>query len=226
MTMGDLDNTSSERIFYFDIDNCLYSPDLGIHHLTRARIYAFGKEVGMDSASVVDTCSSYYKDYGLTVRGLINHHGIDVAEFNKKVDGDLPLESVIKPDPALRQMILSIKTRRWAFTNAGIDHARRVLKCLQVDDLFEGITYCDYTEPDFPCKPERRAYEKVMEESGVKDTQLCYFADDSVSNVKAAKEIGWTTVLVSKLPPGTSATTDFHITTIHELPKVLPQLFM
>ncbi|KAJ2860997.1 suppressor of deletion of TFIIS [Coemansia aciculifera] len=226
MTMGDLDNTPSERIFYFDIDNCLYSPDLGIHLLMKDRIYAFGKEIGLDSASVVDTCSSYYKDYGLTVRGLINHHGIDVAAFNKKVDGDLPLESVIKPDPALRQMILSIKTRRWAFTNAGIEHARRVLKCLQVDDLFEGITYCDYAEPNFPCKPERRAYEKAMRESGVKDMQLCYFADDSVSNVKAAKEIGWTAVLVSKQLPSASATTGLHITTIHELPMVLPQLFI
>ncbi|KAJ2840743.1 suppressor of deletion of TFIIS [Coemansia sp. 'formosensis'] len=226
MTMVDLEDTPVKPIFFFDIDNCLYSTDLGIDQLIKARIYEFGKEAGLDSTTVIDTCSSYYKDYGLTVRGFINHHGIDVAAFNKKVDGDLPLESVIKPDLALRNMILSIKTRRWAFTNAGIDHARRVLKCLQVDDLFEGITYCDYAEPNFPCKPERRAYEKAMKESGAKDVQVCYFADDSVANVKEAKAFGWTAVLVSKEKPRDSTSTDLHIKTIHELPLVLPQLFI
>ncbi|KAJ2909817.1 suppressor of deletion of TFIIS, partial [Coemansia aciculifera] len=140
------------------------------------------------------------------------------------------IESIIKPDPTLRLMIQSIKTRRWAFTNAGIMHAKRVLKCLQVDDLFEGITFCDYTEPDFPCKPERRAYSKAMAESGVADVRLCYFADDSAQNVKAAREIGWTAVLVSKQTPSASTTNagttkDLHTTSIHDLPSVLPQLF-
>ncbi|KAJ2439131.1 suppressor of deletion of TFIIS [Coemansia sp. RSA 2424] len=225
MTKGSMDDSQGARIFYFDIDNCLYSPELGIDLLMKDRIYAFGKDIGLDSASVVDTCSTYYKDYGLTVRGLINHHGIDVAAFNEKVDGSLPLESVIKPDPALRLMIQSIKTRRWAFTNAGIVHARRVLKCLQVEDLFEGVTFCDYAAPDFPCKPERRAYEKAMAESGVVDVRMCYFADDSISNVKTARELGWTAVLVSKQPPSASELTGLHIKTIHELPLVLPQLF-
>ncbi|KAJ2743508.1 suppressor of deletion of TFIIS [Coemansia sp. BCRC 34301] len=222
MTKGDL---QEERIFYFDIDNCLYPPELGIDVLMKDRIHAFGKDIGLDSASVVETCNSYYKYYGLTVRGLINHHGIDLAVFNDKVDSTLPLESVIKPDPALRLMIQLIKTRRWAFTNAGIMHAKRVLKCLQIDDLFEGITFCDYGEPDFPCKPERRAYEKAMAESGVSDVHMCYFADDSAQNVKVAREIGWTAVLVSKQPPSACEATGLHIKTIHELPSVLPQLF-
>ncbi|KAJ2491720.1 suppressor of deletion of TFIIS [Coemansia sp. RSA 2050] len=225
MTVSSLDGALGERIFFFDIDDCLYSPELCVHLLIKERIYEYGRSIGMDAATVVETCTSYYKDYGLTMRGFINHHGVDVAAFNDKVNGSLPLESVIKPDPALREMILSIKARRWAFTNAGFEHASRVLKCLQVDDLFEGITYCDYAEPDFPCKPERRAYEKAMKESGAKDVRLCYFADDSASNVNAAKEFGWTSVLVSKQQPVARAATDLHIKAIHDLPLVLPQLF-
>ncbi|KAJ2339480.1 suppressor of deletion of TFIIS [Coemansia erecta] len=194
--------------------------------MMKQRIYAYGRTIGLDEADVVKTCASYYRDYGLSVRGLINHHQIDPVEFNDKVDGSLPLESIIKPDPILRSMLESIRTRRWAFTNAGIDHARRVLKCLAVDDLFEGITFCDYMEPEFPCKPEREAYDRAMCEAGVDDPQLCYFADDSAKNVEAAICLGWTAVLVSPAID-TLGSDEAHpqIETIHQLPSVLPQLF-
>lgn len=32
-------------------------------------------------------------------------------------------------------------------------HATRVLHILGVDDQFAGLTYCDYAEPNFTCKP-------------------------------------------------------------------------
>ncbi|KAJ2006367.1 suppressor of deletion of TFIIS [Coemansia thaxteri] len=220
------DSGCHERIFFFDIDNCLYSPELGIDRLMKERIFALGRDIGLDSHSVEDTCNNYYKDYGLTVRGLVKHHGVDAAAFNGQVNGSLPIESLISPDPALRQMLLSIKTRRWAFTNADIDHARRVLKSLEVDDLFEGITFCDYSEPDFACKPERIAYEKAMREAGVVDARLCYFADDNAQNIEAAIKTGWTSVLVAKKSDKLgSATIEHHIEAIHELPLVLPHLF-
>jgi hypothetical protein len=40
-------------------------------------------------------------------------------------------------------------------------HAERVLRILKLDDLIEGLVYCDYTERNFSCKPERAFYERV-----------------------------------------------------------------
>ncbi|KAJ1965276.1 suppressor of deletion of TFIIS [Dipsacomyces acuminosporus] len=219
--MGSL---SCEPIFFFDIDNCLYPLDLGVDKLMKQRIYAFAREIGLDEDSVIATCSSYYMDYGLSVRGLIKHHNIDPTDYNEKVDGSLPLEDVIKPDPELRRMIQSMKIRKWAFTNAGLEHAKRVLRCLQIDDLFEGITFCDYSEPNFPCKPEPPAYERVMKQAGVDDPRVCYFADDSAKNVEAAKSLGWTAIHVSR-HAGNAKDGGHQISTIHELPSILPQLF-
>ncbi|KAJ1879431.1 suppressor of deletion of TFIIS [Coemansia sp. RSA 1722] len=209
-----------DQVFFFDIDNCLYPPDLGLTALTKSRIHAFALSAGLGPETVVDTCNTYLSDYGLTVRGLMKYHGVDPTEFNEKVDGSLPLEEVIKPDAELRKILERVNIRRWAFTNAGIAHARRVLQCLGIDDLFEGITYCDYTEPNFPCKPERAAYERAMKEAGVTDHRLCYFVDDSSKNIQAAVALGWTAVEVSQTP-----STELHIQRIHELPSVLPHLF-
>ncbi|KAJ1897819.1 suppressor of deletion of TFIIS [Kickxella alabastrina] len=213
--------TLSSHVFFFDIDNCLYSPTVGIIPLTKARIHAYGCSIGIDPKTVKGTCESYYKAYGLTIRGFIKHHGINPLDYNAKVDGSLPLETVIQPDLPLREMLQRIKMRRWAFTNAGIDHAQRVLRCLGIEDMFEGITFCDYLEEDFACKPAKITYERAMQEAGVSDPKICYFVDDSMVNVVAAQEMGWTAVHVSPtepiLPGG--------IPTIHDLPLVLPHIF-
>ncbi|KAJ2775530.1 suppressor of deletion of TFIIS [Coemansia nantahalensis] len=223
---GSMDGAQDERVLFLDIDNCLYPPDLGIDKMMKERIYAFGRENGLDAESVEATCSTYYRDYGLSVRGFIRHHGIDPAAFNEKVDESLPLEAVIATDPALRAMLESVRVRRWAFTNASLQHARRVLRCLGVDDLFEGITSCDYCEPDFPCKPERRAYDKAVREARAGAPQQCYFADDSIKNVAAARDLGWTAVLVSPaVEQVCAAAGSEQVRTVHQLPLVLPQLF-
>ena len=37
----------------------------------------------------------------------------------------------------------------------------RVLKILSVDDLIDGLVFCDYEDPNFSCKPERDYYDQV-----------------------------------------------------------------
>jgi pyrimidine and pyridine-specific 5'-nucleotidase len=120
----------------------------------------------------------YYQEYGLAIEGLVRHHKVDALEYNRKVDDALPLEDVIKPDPELRKLIQDIdtsKVRLWLFTNAYVTHGKRVVKLLGIDDLFEGITYCDYGSEKFYCKPHVEMFDKVMAEAGVKSNQSCYF---------------------------------------------------
>jgi pyrimidine and pyridine-specific 5'-nucleotidase len=120
----------------------------------------------------------YYQEYGLAIEGLVRHHKVDALEYNRKVDDALPLEDIIKPDPELRKLIQDIDTskiRLWLFTNAYITHGKRVVKLLQIDDLFEGITFCDYGSDKFYCKPHVEMYDKVMAEAGVKSNENCYF---------------------------------------------------
>lgn len=54
--------------------------------------------------------------------------------------------------------------------------------------------------------------------------------DDSVRNIKQAKKLGWTTVLVGVVERDTGklftcAEADHHIASVHELPRVMPSLF-
>lgn len=81
------------------------------------------------------------------------------------------------------------------------------LKLLDLEDMFEGITYCDYAEPQLVCKPHPNMFEKAMREARITDKEKCFFVDDSsrelilpssyhwmtmkTVNVNAAKEFGW-----------------------------------
>lgn len=123
----------------------------------------------------------YYREYGLAIEGLVRHHKVDALEYNRKVDDALPLEDVIKPDPELRKLIQDIdtsKVRLWLFTNAYITHGKRVVKLLGIDDLFEGITYCDYGSEKFYCKPHKEMFDKAMAQAGIKSNEKCYFVGE------------------------------------------------
>jgi pyrimidine and pyridine-specific 5'-nucleotidase len=85
--------------------------------------------------------STYYKQYGLAIEGLVRHHQIDALEYNREVDDALPLDDLITPDPKLRKMLEDMdksKVKLWLFTNAYVNHGKRVVKLLGIEDLFEG----------------------------------------------------------------------------------------
>jgi putative hydrolase of the HAD superfamily/pyrimidine and pyridine-specific 5'-nucleotidase len=54
--------------------------------------------------------------------------------------------------------------------------------------------------------------------------------DDSVKNIRTAKTLGWTTVLIGKQERDTGHTfecpeADYHIDTVYDLPAAMPHLF-
>ena len=80
-------------------------------------------------------------------------------------------------------------------------HARRVVKLLGIDHLFDGVTYCDYAEGakvgKLVCKPDREMFEQAMTDAGLcvgRDENRCYFVDDSALNCAAAEAAGWAKV--------------------------------
>lgn len=162
------------------------------------RIHAFFVSLGLPEDEAHRLHMHYYKEYGLALRGLTRHHNIDGLDFDKACDQTLPLEEALKPDPAVRKLLEDIdrsKARVWALTNAYVTHATRVLNILNLRDQVEDIIYCDYSNPTFSCKPEAEFFVNAMQRAGVTDTSRCLFIDDSLPNCRAAKKLGWHSVV-------------------------------
>ena len=188
-------------VFFFDLDNTLYPKSSGIAELMAHRIELFFVnylKLPLDESRILG--ARFYKDYGLAIKGLIKHFSIDPIEYDRFVDGGLPLDEILKPEQRLTQLLdnLSKKGSCWIFTNAGKSHATRVLKLLQLESYFSGIIYCDYSEENFPHKPDRLAFARAMKCVGVTEPSKCFFFDDSIGNIMTAQEIGWNVVFVDE----------------------------
>lgn len=226
-------------VFFFDLDNCLYSQNHGISQLMGQKIQAyFAKSLRLTEEDARQLHHRYYKDYGLALQGLIKHHHIDPLDYNAEVDDALPLDECLKPDAKLRTFLESIdrkRVRTWILTNAYINHAKRVLKLLDIEDQFGGITYCDYTEGEnLTCKPYPEFFARAMSEAGVVDKDKCFFVDDSLTNIDGAVKFGWRECVHFKEPlehaTGTtklSPDVRYHeIKKIEELAQLYPGFFI
>lgn len=138
----------------------------------------FAKHLDLPWEEAVRLHKEYYTSYGLAIEGLVRHHQINPLEYNAEVDDALPLQDIIKPDPELRKLLEGIdksKVKIWLFTNAYVTHAKRVVRLLGIEDLFDGLTFCDYSQMPLICKPHPDMYKKGMREAGVSDVKDCYF---------------------------------------------------
>jgi pyrimidine and pyridine-specific 5'-nucleotidase len=222
---------TGKPVLFFDIDNCLYPKSAKVHDLMADLIdQYFAKHLNIPWDDAVRLHKEYYTTYGLAIEGLVRHHTIDPLDYNAKVDDALPLEGVIKPNPELRKMLEDIdksKVTMWLLTNAYVNHAKRVVRLLGIEDLFDGLTYCNYAEEPLICKPDPRMYRRAMEQAGVEKTEDCYFVDDNYLNCVKAKEFGWTTAhLVEEgVPIPATQASQFQIRHITELRDIYPQFF-
>ncbi|BGP01859.1 Suppressor of disruption of TFIIS [Rhodotorula toruloides] len=183
-------------IVLFDIDNTLYSKEAGIAELMKDKIRAYFRKLGLTEEEAAHLHHEYYKTYGLAIRGLVRHHKVDPLDYDKHCDQALPLETVLKVDPRLQQLLRDIdreKCHVWALTNAYVNHAVRVLKLLGISEFFEGIVSCDYGAGDFSCKPEAEFFQESVEAVSSPPPPLSrlYFVDDSALNIRGANALGW-----------------------------------
>jgi len=182
----------------FDLDNTLYAPERDLFSLIDVRINRYMEEVvGIPAASVDGLRRRYWADYGVTLGGLIRHHGVDPEDYLEYVH-DVDVASRIVRDPGLRSVLKRLPQRKVVFTNGSRQHAERVLGVLGVDDLFQDLF--DIRIAAYRPKPYPEPYLRVMERLGLSGSD-CVMVEDSQENLRTAKSLGMRTVLVGAATP-------------------------
>jgi len=124
---------------------------------------------------------------------------------------DLPLQDYLTPNPVLRDVIASLPTRNLIFTNADVNHARRVLTALQLDDLFETIVDVNAVTPY--CKPMPESFAIAMDLADEPDPRKCVMIDDLPRTTRAALNVGMASLLYGcedPTPDASGAFTDWN----------------
>lgn len=193
-----------------DLDDTLYPHDSGVWEMIRARMQQYMlEEMGFSPDEVPALRERLWRQYGTTLRGLQAEYEVDMAAYLAYVH-DVPIETLLSPDPELVHMFERISQRKFIFTNAHKAHALRVTDRLGVADLFEGIIDIYAMAPH--CKPQAQAFEKALALVG-ETPEACLLVDDSPGNLTAARALGMATVSIGIHRHDGSP----HIESIHDL---------
>ncbi|CEQ40074.1 SPOSA6832_01650, partial [Sporobolomyces salmonicolor] len=96
----------------------------GIAELMKDKIRTYFTRLGLSDAEAARLHHHYYTEYGLAIRGLVRHHKVDPLDYDKHCDAALPLETVLRPDQRLQELLRDVdreKVRVWALTNAYVN---------------------------------------------------------------------------------------------------------
>jgi putative hydrolase of the HAD superfamily len=156
------------------------------------------ERMGLPADQVPALREQYFKMYGTTLRGLQARHNVDAQDYLAYVH-DLPLRDFLTPDPLQREIIASLPTRNLIFTNADVNHARRVLAALNLDDLFETVIDVNAVAPY--CKPMPESFAIAQEMADEPDPRKCVMIDDLPHTTRAALNVGMASILYGTEEP-------------------------
>ncbi|MGC9418207.1 MAG: pyrimidine 5'-nucleotidase [Rhodovulum sp.] len=184
------------RGWVFDLDNTLYSPDIRLFDQIEHRMIAFVSEaLGVDAAEANRLRKQYWAEYGTTLAGLMEVHGVDPGPYLHEVH-DISLDD-LAPDPDLRARITALPGRKIVHTNGSGPYAERVLAARGLDGVFDAIYGVEHA--GFQPKPRREAFEAVFAQGGIIPLQGAIFEDDP-RNLAAPHAMGMRTVHVAPTP--------------------------
>lgn len=205
-----------------DLDETVYPARCGVWEAISARMENYIHErLGVPRDEITVLRRSLYEQYGTTLRGLQVTRAIDARAFLEYVH-NIPLDSLLQPDPELRAVLLRYPQRKIIFTNADRAHASRVLDRLELVGCFESIIDIQDMAPY--CKPMPEAYQIALRLIGENDPARCIFIDDSPRNLAAARAAGLFTIQVGNPKPGFHhpySEADARIARLADLPQVI-----
>jgi putative hydrolase of the HAD superfamily len=185
----------------FDLDNTLYPLESGLAAAMSPRITDFVEALlGLPRPEALALQKRYLAEKGLTLRGLMDHHGVDPDVYHARFH-DVPLD-MLERDEELRAALARLPGRRLIFTNSDDIHTARVLERLGLSDLFEEVFHI--ASAGFEPKPSPAAFERILAAHAIVPAVTAFF-EDSERNLEPAALLGMTTILVGAHAPASTA---------------------
>jgi putative hydrolase of the HAD superfamily len=184
----------SRQLLLLDVDNTLYPPSCGVVERVDALINRYLVErVGIEPGEVDALRRRLWSDYGTTLHGLMHGHGIDPDDYLAFVHA-IELADVLARDEPLAAMLRRLPLLKVAVTNGSAAHARGVLACLGVRELFFRVYGLERL--GFVPKPYVQAYQVVLADLHAPGRD-CILVEDRAVNLRAARQLGMRTVHVT-----------------------------
>jgi putative hydrolase of the HAD superfamily len=206
------------EVILFDLDKTLYPCDAGLQEEGDRRITRFLCErLRLDQPAADALRLRLWAEHGTTARGAEVEYAIPQPELYEYAIDSLSPEQFLCADGRLAAMLSGLDCRCCVFTNATPRYAHQVLATLGISAQIERVFDIEWL--GWAGKPDRQAYERVIEALGVAPERVL-LVEDRAENLVPAAELGMVTVLVGD----DVGEADYRIATVTDLPEVLQGL--
>ena len=183
-----------KKYLIFDLDNTLYSAEIGFFTLIDKRINLYMKQkLNIPENEIEEKRINYFRKYGTTLKGLQLFYEIDPDDYLEFVH-DVNLEHYLGPDYRLKELLYEIDYPKVVCSNGNLSYVKRVLQLLDIDECFNEMI--DIKRLEYIPKPYEEAYYlmlKIIRQTA----ENCVFIDDMKRNVRVAGRLGFITVWLS-----------------------------
>jgi len=217
-------------VWFFDLDNTLHDASHAIFRVIDGRMTDYvERHLQLDRARANELRLTYWRRYGATMLGLLRHHAVDPHHFLRETH-DFDVAALLRAERGLARLFAQLPGRKVLLTNAPASYADDVLRAL---GLYRSVPARYAIEQmrvhgSFRPKPSRSmlrhmlARERVPAGHGV-------LIDDSPANLRAARAVGFRTVLVCRqrrvaARPPRSDRIGLRLHSVRELPRARMRL--
>lgn len=151
------------------------------------------RHLGLPRDEAYAVQKKYLQRYGITLAGMMKHHGVDPDLYHAKINDIDAL--ALTPNGEFRAALARLPGKRMVFTNNCGNFARQVLERLKIGDLFEDVI--DIRALGYVPKPGDAAYAKMVSRALCEPQAIALF-DDRACNLAPAFALGMTTVWLAE----------------------------
>ncbi len=185
---------SNTTTWIFDLDNTLYDDTAGIFEEITSNSLNFMKNEHGESVynAHLLTADEYWQVHGGHIANKLLTGKICHKKYYNYIFDNLSIEKLVAC-ATTKELINKLPGKKVIFTNAEKSYAKKVLKHLDMQDIFKEIY--DFTWTGFRGKEDIKSYEKLLKELKT-DAINCIMVEDTVRNLPPAKKLGMKTVLI------------------------------
>ena len=196
-------------LWLFDLDNTLHNASHAIFPAINANMNVFMTRVlqaqGLpaDQAAVNEMRQRYWRLYGATLLGMVQHHQVRPEDFLRDAHDFKDLADMIRAERGLLHLLRRLPGRKILLTNAPLQYSRDVVRHLGLQRHFDKHISIESmrVHRQLKPKPSRQMLRKLLARERV-PAHRCILVEDTVMNLKAAKQLGLRTAWVTQYMRG------------------------
>lgn len=218
------------RVYFFDLDDTLHDASHAIFGVLNRRMTEYvQRHLALDEAEANRLRHAYWQRYGATLLGLTRHHAIDPHHFLREThDFDIP--ALLRAERGLTTLFRRLRGRKVLLTNAPAAYAHTVVRELALHRHLGRR----YTIESMRVHGQFRPKPSVLMLRTMLARERCapgsaVLVEDSRANLKAARGLGFATVLVGaaggrRRVAGRPGYVDLRVRSVRDLPRVAARL--